>query len=88
MKKQTGKKVSEDQEALRQKLLDKCDEVWKNVDGEFVLKEIGTTRAPMSDGMYVHPCGKTYDEEYNSGVDSCSCKFCKSVRKAFGIVED
>ena len=69
-----------------QRLMRKCDPLWKDRDGYEELLTTGETRLYITEGAWIHPCGRTYDEDRGNeprkprGRFKCSCSLCKELR--------
>ena len=70
-----------------QDLVRQCCDLWRTIGGEeAMLLSGGDIRAYMSGGMWVHPCGKTFQTggrdgfEHDYGEEHCSCGLCAALR--------
>jgi hypothetical protein len=72
-----------------QKLMRRADMLWNALFREDDFRFTGDIRVYVNGGMYVHPCGETYQEggrdgfETKSGRIKCRCAFCAALKKAF-----
>lgn len=61
-----------------------CDDFWKDIGGADYLQQTGETRTYCTDGLYVHACGKTFDDGRDgdpvAGIEICECGLCLKLR--------
>ena len=69
-------------------LLGHCYELWHTIGGEEILMmSDGDVRQYLGSGLWIHPCGKNYQEGYSGfnlsdNQHQCSCDLCVSLRYA------
>ena len=70
-----------------QKLMRRADMLWKALFCEDDFRFTGDIRVYVNGGMYVHPCGETYQEGGRDGCDKisgrikCRCALCAALKK-------
>ena len=80
-------KMKIDRNQIQSDALARCDKAWINAGGLDALNCMGSERAYLSDGVWMHPCGRTYDDNSGRGRYRCNCKICNAIRHAFGCDE-
>jgi hypothetical protein len=68
------------------KLIKRCDSLWRSYAPDINTLQVSRDiRMYISGGMWVHPCGKTFQEggrdgfDKNYGIEYCVCDLCKEI---------
>ncbi len=67
----------------------RCDELWNAYKQWHIIEESKDIRAYACGGLWIHPCGESYQEagrdgfEESSGSEHCDCDLCSEFRKEF-----
>jgi hypothetical protein len=67
-------------------LVKQCDDLWITLGGVESLNSGEDVRVYASGGMWVHPCGATFQDAGRDGFDEgygewdCQCDLCTSLR--------
>ncbi len=76
--------------SLRRRWSDKCHSAWRALHPEWrIIQQFKDERAYMSGGMWIHPCGQTYQEGGRDGFIEphgkahCDCALCAEFREEF-----